>query len=1042
MSSPTLSRSGSTPGLRPRIDGAPLLPDGLPAFVLSADGADSLAAAAAQLRRYLTEHPQVPLPAVAAALVATRDLRRHRAIVHTDDRGELVTALDALAADPVRPVGTAVPGLHTGVAAAGAPAFVFPGQGSQRRGMGALFHRESAVYRDTVEKIHAIALEVFGSSARDYLLGTGEWEQGGRPVPVEVVQPAIFMQALGLAAMWRAAGIEPRIHVGHSQGEIAAAVAAGTVGLADGLRLVTRRALAVRDNAPTGHSMAVLGTDRERCAAMLARTVGFAELSVVNSAHVLCVSGERDVVAGLVAQATERGIFAREIRVEYPAHTSLVGSMWHLREKWMGVMDHPAFLPTEHLLIGGTLGEAVPADTDFLDYWFWNLKNPVRFDLATRAALDAGADRLIELAEHPTLQLALHENIADAGARATVTGSSRRDATDLSEFSSAVADVLVTHARDLDVQRTLVAEELPPGFPAAPLSRQRLWAALPGRPATAGPVRPRTRVLDTVWTDLDAPVSAPPRPLAIIDPTGAHADLAAALLDAAARYGTPARRSDRAGDDEIAVVLVPGSAETDTTIAAVGELLADRRWWAGVQPAAGIAAVTAGAVVADPADPGPDGAAAAIAVGFRAFGADLPGVEVRHLDLDPRADAAAQAGTAIHALHVAGEPRLALRSGAVRAERWVDAEPTETGTEPPAGLLETARNVVISGGTGHLGLAFAAHAAAHGAASVTLLSRSGGGTTVRHALARIARRHPACAVTVVPCDVTDPAAVATALAGAGRAIDLVVHAAVGYRRCAATDLDASDFTAAAAAKVGGLRTLAQAVPDATLLTCSSAAAALPGAGQAWYAASNTLAEAEAAALRRAGRRAAAVRWGLWEQAGPLDEAGFAAVTAAGVIPLAAPDALAALARSTGPEPVITAVDLPRLRDVAAAFGAAALLTDLTEDTTPAVPAPSDAVPGTAPDAPATVTVTTDAAPGPAPGGGADVAAVLRHHLARALAVPADTLDPDVALVALGLDSLQALELRTAVRDELDAELPLEAILGGATLAEVSATLAG
>lgn len=1041
--------------ITPRLPAPPRLPDGGLGFILSADGGAHLARAAADLAVYLRRRPDAVLENVAAALASARDLRRNRALIHTDDRAVLLTALDALAA------GSPAPGLHTGRAGAGKTVFVFPGQGSQRRGMGAMLHRLAPAYRARVDEIHQLSMSLFGSSPRDYLLGTGDWAgdraSGTGGAPVEVVQPAIFMQALGIAAMWRAAGIAPGIHLGHSQGEIAAAVAAGIITTADGLRLVTGRARAVRDHAPTGHSMAVIGADRERCAAMLARVTGFAEISVVNSAHVLCVSGERGVVTGLVERAGTEGVFAREIRVEYPAHTSLVGTLWHLKNEWMGGLDNDRFLVGDALCFGGTLGTAITPDLDPANYWFWNLRNPVRFDLATAAAIAAGGDRFIEIAEHPTLALALLENIAaNPGAEAAVTGTSRRDAPDLGVFASAVADVVVGHAADLTALRggtgipahapAGLADDLPArlpaDFPPPPMLGRRLWAPRP-LPAP-GPRGRFPRILATAWRVLDVQVTAAPRPLVVLDPTGTRAELARALVSAAARYGAIARLGDRAEPHEAAVILTPAGtdpdtgtgagAETDAQIAAVGQFLADRTWWAGTRPAAAITVITDGAVGNDGAAPAP--VQAAIVAGLRAFAADLPGIPVAHVDLDPGLDPADQAGLAVHAAHLEREPRLALRGGAILAERWV---PGPTGEPAPM-----PAHVLITGGTGHLGLAMAADAAARGAVTVTLLSRSGDTPAARVALAPVRRRYRT-EVEIVACDITSPSGIAEALAG--RPVDLIVHTALGYHHAAAGNLGAEQFAGAAGAKVAGLMNLLAAAPGAAVVAAGSAATALPGAGQAWYAAANALQDAVLAAQRRAGRNAVSVRWGLWEQAGPLDAAQFAAVTATGMIPMAAPDALAAAAKATGTEPVILAADLPRLRALAGALGADAILAELDEPAP--VPVPDE--PGAANSRVAESRDPESRDPEPADSGtgqpgtpgedaGPDVETVLRGHLGAVLALPPGDLDRDIALVALGLDSLQALELRTAVRADLGIEIPLEDVLGGATLADVTATV--
>ncbi|WP_156179182.1 acyltransferase domain-containing protein, partial [Saccharothrix sp. ST-888] len=62
---------------------------------------------------------------------------------------------------------------------------------------------------------------------------------------VDVVQPVLWAVMVSLAGVWRSAGVRPAAVVGHSQGEIAAAVVAGALSLEDGARVVALRSKAI-----------------------------------------------------------------------------------------------------------------------------------------------------------------------------------------------------------------------------------------------------------------------------------------------------------------------------------------------------------------------------------------------------------------------------------------------------------------------------------------------------------------------------------------------------------------------------------------------------------------------------------------------------------------------------------------------------------------------------------------------------------------------------------------------------------------------------
>ncbi|WP_156107535.1 acyltransferase domain-containing protein, partial [Streptomyces violaceusniger] len=80
---------------------------------------------------------------------------------------------------------------------------------------------------------------------------------------VDVVQPVLWAVMVSLAAVWAGYGVCPGAVVGHSQGEIAAAVVAGALSLEDGAKVVALRSRALRRLAGGG-AMASLGVGEER----------------------------------------------------------------------------------------------------------------------------------------------------------------------------------------------------------------------------------------------------------------------------------------------------------------------------------------------------------------------------------------------------------------------------------------------------------------------------------------------------------------------------------------------------------------------------------------------------------------------------------------------------------------------------------------------------------------------------------------------------------------------------------------------------------
>ena len=201
---------------------------------LSAATPTALDIAAADLAAHLRERPQERLDEVAYTLQCGRRTLPYRRFVVAGSTQEAAEALSGPA--PAHHAGPETDRDREVVLA-------FPGQGTQRIGMGGALYEREPVFRAEVDRAAEILLPVLGEDIRA-LLYPGEQERQRAQEKIrqtQYAQPALFAVEYALATLWASWGIRPAAMLGHSLGELVAACLAGVMAYEDALRLVAVR---------------------------------------------------------------------------------------------------------------------------------------------------------------------------------------------------------------------------------------------------------------------------------------------------------------------------------------------------------------------------------------------------------------------------------------------------------------------------------------------------------------------------------------------------------------------------------------------------------------------------------------------------------------------------------------------------------------------------------------------------------------------------------------------------------------------------------
>ena len=200
-------------------------------------------------------------------------------------------------------------------------AFIFPGQGAQKVGMGRALADAFPICRETFEEADA----ALGAPLSQVIFDGPE----DRLTLTENTQPAILAVSTAAARFLASRGLTPAFVAGHSLGEYSANVAAGTFAFADALRLVQRRGRYMQEAVPAGEGAmaAILGLDADAVAQACVEAADGEVVSPanLNGAGQVVIAGARDAVARAGQRA--RALGAKRViplAVSAPFHCALM----------------------------------------------------------------------------------------------------------------------------------------------------------------------------------------------------------------------------------------------------------------------------------------------------------------------------------------------------------------------------------------------------------------------------------------------------------------------------------------------------------------------------------------------------------------------------------------------------------------------------------------------------------------------------------------------------------------------------------------------
>jgi len=378
------------------VEEAPELPGTSPAarpwqlLVLSAKTRSALESATGRLAAHLGGNEQELADVAFTLQVGRRALPWRRAVVCRDreDAVEALSGRDRLLDGTPRDGSASV-------------AFLFPGQGSQRAGMGQELYLAEPLFRREVDQMATLLRPHLGGEDVRELI----FEAAGRLDRTSITQPALFVIEMALARLWMSWGLQPQALLGHSVGEYVAAHLSGTLSLEDALALVAARGRLVEE-LPGGAMLAVPLAEED-----VLPLLGTLSLAAVNGPAQCVVSGPEEAVEALRTELEARGVEGRRLATSHAFHSR---QMEPVLEAFTKLVRGVALNPPEIPWISNVTGRWITAEeaTDPL-YWVRHLRETVRFADGLEALLAEPGRVLLEVGPGRTLTRLARKGHAD-----------------------------------------------------------------------------------------------------------------------------------------------------------------------------------------------------------------------------------------------------------------------------------------------------------------------------------------------------------------------------------------------------------------------------------------------------------------------------------------------------------------------------------------------------------------------------------------------------------------------------------------------------
>lgn len=272
-------------------------------------------------------------------------------------------------------------------------AYIFPGQGAQKAGMGKDFYENCALSREIYEK----SSQLLGFSMEELC-----FEENERLDITEYTQAALVTTSVAMLAQIEEMGYTPDVTAGLSLGEYCALVSCKAMTFEDAVKVVRQRGILMQEAVPLGQGAmaAVLGMTAEQIDQVVDPIDGV-EVANYNCPGQIVISGKTDAVQTACQALKEAGAKRTvPLKVSGPFHSSMLAGAG----KKLGEVLKPVVL-TEHSIpyVTNVTASYVEGTEEIKDLLVRQVSSSVRWQQSVENMIAAGVDRFVEIGPGKTL---------------------------------------------------------------------------------------------------------------------------------------------------------------------------------------------------------------------------------------------------------------------------------------------------------------------------------------------------------------------------------------------------------------------------------------------------------------------------------------------------------------------------------------------------------------------------------------------------------------------------------------------------------------